>query len=737
MTERDEAAPASAPASQDEGPDRALLSLRILLRTLDVVTDEAELRRRSGLHGRLALGDIVTGAEACGFAGECRRMRPAGIGHLPAPFVAETAEGVPFVVAALDEEGATIIDPATGEESRVAQTAFAERFSGRVVLLRRQETRTDGVADGAGRGFGLLTFLPRLLRFRGVVAQLLLASLFIQLFAMATPLFTMVIIDKVLSTGAMSTLNVLVIGLVAIAVFDLAIGLLRGALFSDLTHRLDVELSARLFHHLSRLPMSFFGGRRTGDTVARVRELEAVRQFLTGPTLTALVDFVFAFVFLGVMALFSVKLTLIVIGAIVLMLLLYAVAAPLMKRRLDRKSGSSADNQSFLVEAVNGMETMKSLSMEPQMQARWEQQSVEQTRTARESERLTSSLSQAAQFLNKGTVAITLWLGAQAVIAGDMTAGQLIAFNMMVGRVMAPSLRIAQLFQQLSQTRVSVQRLGEIFDARTEPASSLSADSLPPMHGRVRFDQVHFRYAPEMPEALREVSFDVEAGEVVGIVGASGAGKTSLLRLLQRLYVPQSGRVLVDGVNIAEVDPTWLRRQIGAVTQDSVLFNATVRENISAANPQLSIQQIEHAARLAAADAFIRELPQAYDTSVGERGLQLSAGQRQRIALARALACDPRILILDEPTSALDAHVEHEIQTHLREMVRGRTVFVVSHRLSMLRVADRVMVLDGGRLVESGPPERLLDAEGPFARLEAAQRPFGHFVQGGRHEATV
>jgi len=568
-----------------------------------------------------------------------------------------------------------------------------------------------------------------------VVAQLLVASLFIQLFAMATPLFTMVIIDKVLTTGAVSTLNVLVLGLVAIAIFDVTIGLLRGALFSNLTHRLDVELSANLFRHLARLPMSFFSGRKTGDTVARVRELESVRQFLTGPTLTALVDFLFAFVFLGVMALFSIKLTLIVVAAIILMLVLYAVAAPLMKRRLDQKCGSSADNQSFLVETVNGMETMKSLSLEPQMQARWDAQAVEQTRTARESERLTSSMSQIAQFLNKATVALTLFLGAKAVIAGDLTAGQLIAFNMMVGRVMAPALRIAQLFQQLSQTKVSVQRLGEIFDARTEPAASISADSLPPMQGRVRFDQVTFRYAQEMPDALRDVSFDVQSGEVIGIVGGSGAGKTSLLRLLQRLYVPQSGRVMVDGVNVVEVDPTWLRRHVGAVTQDSVLFNATVRENIAAAHPQLSIEAIEHAARLAAADEFIRALPKAYDTPVGERGQQLSAGQRQRVALARALASDPRILLLDEPTSALDAHVEHEIQGNLTEMARDRTVFIVSHRLSMLRVADRILVLDEGGLVESGPPEQLLQGNGAFARLEQAQRPFA--TRGERGEVNA
>jgi|AntDeeMinimDraft_5_1070356.scaffolds.fasta_scaffold01558_3 subfamily B ATP-binding cassette protein HlyB/CyaB len=715
--------------------DAMLVALRVLLRCNDIVASEEEIRRRTGLHDDWVFGDMATAAGEFGLAGECRSVRAAGLAHLPTPFIAETSDGAPCLVASVDAQGVALLDPVTGDEERLLHSDLGQRLSGRVVLTR--PASADDAAIGGGHGFGLRSFLPRLLRFRGVVGQLLVASLFIQLFAMATPLFTMVIIDKVLSTGAHSTLNVLAIGLVAIALFDVTIGLLRGALFSNLTHRLDVELSAGLFRHLSRLPMSFFGGRKTGDTVARVRELETVRQFLTGPTLTALVDFAFAFVFLGVMALFSVKLTLIVIAAIVLMLALYAVAAPLMKRRLDRRFGSSADNESFLVEAVGGMETMKSLSLEPQMQARWERQAVEQTRTARESERLTSSLSQIAQFFNKGTVALTLFLGAQAVIAGDLTAGQLIAFNMMVGRVMAPALRLAQLFQQLSQTKVSVQRLADIFDARTEPAAGISADSLPPMRGRVRFDQVTFRYLPDMPDALRDVSFEVEAGEVIGIVGGSGAGKTSLLRLLQRLYVPQGGRVMVDGVNIAEVDPAWLRRSIGAVTQDSVLFNATVRENIAAANPQLSIEAIERAARLAAADDFIRALPKAYDTPVGERGQQLSMGQRQRIALARALACDPRILVLDEPTSALDAHVEHEIQDNLREMVRGRTVFIVSHRLSMLRVADRILVLDEGRLVEAGPPEQLRRADGPFARLEAAQRPFTRDAREEPDEATA
>jgi len=731
----DESATGSREPADDAPVDPVLTGLLVLLQWHEVRATEQEVRRRTGLHEPLAFGDLVTAAESFGFEGDCHALTSDGLLHLPPPFAVETRDGHCLVVARIEDGIVYCFDPVSASESGFRMQEFRAAVTGRVARIR--DLKAGMTEWEPERGFGFHSLWPKLLRYRGTVIQLLLASLVVQVFAMGTPLFTMVIIDKVLTTGALSTLNVLIIGLVAIAVFDFLIGALRSVVFANVTHRLDVELVAGLFRHLTRLPMSYFGARKTGDTVTRVRELETVRQFLTGPTLTAIVDFLFAFVFIGVMALFSVKLTLIVLAAIVLMLSIYGLLAPVMKRRLERKFGSTADNQSFLVEAVSGMETMKSLSLEPQMQARWEQQAVEQTRVARESERLTTMLSQAAQFLNKGTVAITLWLGAVAVIDGQLTAGQLIAFNMMVGRVMAPALRLAQLFQQLSQTRVSVGRLAEIFDARPEPAAQHRTDGLPPLQGEVRFEQVSFRYHDEMPDALQEVSFSVQPGEVIGVVGGSGAGKTSLLRLLQRLYVPQRGRILIDGVNVSDIDPAWLRRRIGAVTQDSMLFNGTVRENIAAATPSLPIEKIEHATRLAAADDFIRALPKAYDTPMGERGCQLSSGQRQRIALARALASEPRMLLLDEPTSALDVFAERRIQDNLREIVSGRTVFIVSHRLSMLRICDRIMVLENGHLIEQGAPRALLGESGAFAELELAQRPFTPAGEQSQHEAAV
>lgn len=716
---------------QEADSDRWLHAFLVVQRLMNGNLTAAEIQRRSGFHRPLEPTDLPEVATACGMTVEAVQLRRIDPCNLPVPALAETVDGSVRVIARSDETGVFATDPATARQERIPPEEIDRCLTGRLYLFRNAS------GDNSGQRFGLRTFVPGLLRYRGAVVQLLGASLFIQVFAMATPLFTMVVIDRVLTTGSMSTLDVLILGLAAIAIFDLLIGILRGSLLANITNRVDLDIVARLFHHLTRLPMSYYSGRKTGDTVARVRELESVRQFLTGPTLTALVDFVFAFVFILVMLLFSVKLTLIVLGAIGVMLAMYAVVAPIMKQRLEARFASAADSQSFLVEAVSGMETVKSLSMEPQMQRQWEDRVVDQTRFSRESERMTANLSQAAQFINKGTIALTLWLGAQAVIAGTLTAGQLIAFNMMVGRVMAPSMRLAQLFQQFSQTRVSIHRLGEIFNVRPEPERHDVADSLPAMRGAVRFEQVSFRYQHDLPDALHEVSLSVAPGEVVGIVGSSGAGKSSLLRLLQRLYVPQEGRILVDGVNIAEIDPAWLRRQIGAVTQDSVLFNATVRENIAAARPDLSIDEVEHAARLAAADTFIRALPKAYDTPVGERGAQLSVGQRQRIALARALAAKPRMLLLDEPTSALDAVSERVIQDNLDEIVAQRTVFIVAHRLSTLRVCNRLLVFEGGRLVEEGTPRELLQQGGHFSELEQAQQPFTGNIGEAGHEAMA
>ncbi|MEZ5647583.1 MAG: type I secretion system permease/ATPase [Alphaproteobacteria bacterium] len=698
--------------------DTGLMCFSLVLGVLGISCQPSTVRHRVGATGKFIVRDILEAASLMGAEASHRQYTCAQLAKASPPVILLMKDGRFLMFTGMAQDKFVLRIPMVTEPMAVSEAELIAQWAGDTILMRK--AGADPASIGEGSKFGFSWFLPALLKYRFYLGQALLASLFLQLFALITPLFTMVIIDKVLSTRGISTLNVLVFGLVALAVFDLLLGGLRRYLFSHTTNRIDAALAAGLFRHLLQLPLSFFTSRQTGDTIARVREIETIRGFLTGPALIAVIDFVFAFVFLGVMLLFSPFLTAIVIGSIFLFLLLYAAVAPALKARLHRKFGAQADGQSFLVETVSEIETIKSLALEPRLQRNWEQHLVSQTQSNFTTENLSGVIGQIASFINKMTVAATLWLGAQAVINGDMTAGQLIAFNMMVGRVIAPAMRIAQLFQQLQQVRVAVARVGEILNARPEPGSS-GRQSLPSLKGHVQFEAVSFRYSGDGPTVLQDINLDIPEGQIVGIVGTSGSGKSSLMKLLLRLYVPQQGRVLIDGINIAEIDPVWLRRRIGVVMQDTVLLNRTVRENIQMEDGTISMERVEAAAELAGATGFIRSLPKAYDTLLGERGTILSLGQRQRIAIARALINNPRILILDEATSSLDLESELTLQRNLRRICKGRTVFLIAHRLSMLRIADRIITVEGGKIVEDDHPQQLLGKTGRFAQLSALQ----------------
>ncbi|HHO68157.1 MAG TPA: ATP-binding cassette domain-containing protein, partial [Gammaproteobacteria bacterium] len=394
---------------------------------------------------------------------------------------------------------------------------------------------------------------------------------------------------------------------------------------------------------------------------------------------------------------------------------------PLLRARVNEKFNRGAENQAFLVETVNGIETLKAMAVEPQMQRRWEEQLAGYVQAGFRATQLGNIAGQTAGLIDKVMVVGILWVGARAVIAGDLSVGQLIAFNMLAARVSGPVLRLVQLWQDFQQAGVSVQRLGDILNTPTEPGHDQSRLSLPDIRGGIRFDAVSFRYRPEGPDVLNELSLSITPGEVLGVVGHSGSGKSTLTRLIQRLYVPGCGRVLIDGVDIARVDTAWLRRRIGVVLQDSMLFNRTVRENIALADPALPMASVIHAATLAGAHDFILEMPQGYDTPVGEHGASLSGGQRQRIAIARALVTDPRILIFDEATSALDYESERVIQHNMAAICKGRTVIIIAHRLSTVRGAQRILVLERGRLVEQGSHAELIERNGRYARLHALQ----------------
>jgi subfamily B ATP-binding cassette protein HlyB/CyaB len=558
------------------------------------------------------------------------------------------------------------------------------------------------------------------------LSEVLIASFFLQVFALISPLFFQVIIDKVLVHRSLTTLDVLVIGLVTISVFETVLGILRTYLFSHTTNRIDVELGARLFHHLLALPMSYFQARRVGDSVARVRELENIRNFITSSALTLVIDLLFTSVFLAVMFAYSPLLSFLVLGSFPFYIAISAAVTPLFRRRLDEKFRRGAENQAFLVESVTGIETLKAMAVEPQMQRRWEEQLAGYVSASFRVTSLGNVASQLVQFISKLATAGILYFGARLVISGSLSVGELVAFNILAGRVSAPVLRLAQVWQDFHQARLSISRLGDILNTAPEPTFAVARSAPPAISGNIAFEHVCFRYRIDGQEILHDVSFDVPAGQTVGIVGPSGSGKSTFAKLVQRLYVPQSGRVLIDGMDLVMADPAWLRRQIGVVLQESMLFNCSVRDNIALADPAMSMERIVAAAELAGAHEFIQELPEGYDTVVGERGSTLSGGQRQRIAIARALVTDPRILIFDEATSALDYESERMIQQNMKNIAEGRTVLIIAHRLSTVRTADRIFTLERGRLVEDGNHESLINTGGRYAAL--------YRMQGGLHE---
>ncbi len=544
---------------------------------------------------------------------------------------------------------------------------------------------------------------------------MLVASLFVQLFALVTPLFFQVVIDKVLVHNSASTLAIVVFAMIAIGLFDVILQYLRSYALSHTASRLDVELGRRIFDHLLKLPLSYFETRSTGQTVARVREVETIRSFLTGQGLTSLIDIFFALVFVAVLSLYSFQLTLVILCSIPVYLAVVAVFRPLLRRRIKERFYRNADSQQFLVESVVGIQTLKAAAVEPLIRTQWEERLAAYVRTAFQTTTLSNAGQNVIQYINKLTTALVLLLGAKAVMGGDMTVGELIAFNMISNQLVAPIIRLSQLWQDFQQIQISIERLGDVLETPQESQSDV-LERLPPLKGAIAFRNVSFRYSPQTAEVLKGVSLDIRPGEVLGIVGPSGSGKSTLTKLVQRLYLPQEGQILVDDTDISLVRPAWLRQQIGVVLQENLLFSRTVHENIALAAPFMSREAVVAIARLAGAHEFISQMPRGYDTHIEERGANLSGGQRQRIAIARALARNPRILIFDEATSALDYESERIIQENMRQIVRGRTVIIIAHRLAAVRNCDRIVGIDDGTTVEEGTHEELLQRDGGLYR---------------------
>lgn len=665
--------------------------------------------------GGLSLQHCGAVGELMGLSAQLVNVPAVSVNRLPTPALLSWENSIVILYDSSDRE-LVIAIPEKGIK-RIKPSKFMETWgdSGQALLLKTTK-------ETPKERFGLSWFVPSLFRYRRVLTEVLIASFFVQLFGLANPLMIQLIIDKVIVQNSISTLNVLGILLVAVAIFEALLTSLRTYLFVDTTNRIDMALGSEIIDHLLRLPLRYFERRPVGELATRINELENIRQFLTGTALTVVLDAVFSVVYIVVMFIYSWVLTLVTLAVIPLFVLLTVFVSPIVRRQLRTKAERQAETQSYLVEVLSGISTVKAQNIELRSRWKWQERYGRYVSDGFKNVLTSTAASSTSNFLNKLSALLVLWVGAFLVLDGKLTLGQLIAFRIISGYVTGPLLRLAQIWQNFQQTALSLERLSDIVDSPQEADETDRYNiTLPPVQGTVKYENVSFRFGTSGPLQLNNINIEIPVGTFVGIVGQSGSGKSTLTKLLPRLYDPLSGRIIVDGYDIAKVELYSLRRQIGIVPQETLLFDGTVQENIALTNPEASSEDIIEAAKVAAAHDFIMELPNGYNTRVGERGSALSGGQRQRIAIARTILQSPQLLIMDEATSALDYNTERQVCLNLAQVYKGRTVFFITHRLTTIRNADLILMMDQGAVVEQGTHEQLMAQKGRYYCLYIQQ----------------
>jgi subfamily B ATP-binding cassette protein HlyB/CyaB len=631
---------------------------------------------------------------------------------LPAIVVWEDDSYKVLLQADIAKDKLLLFDPNTKATFEQTLAEFEVVNKGSIILRHRKAL--------SQTAFGFAWFLREIKKYKRIIGEVLLGSFVVQLFGLVTPLFTQVILDKVIVHRAMSTLDVLAVAFVAVTAFELLLNISRNYLFIHTASKLDARLGAKLFRHLFALPFMYFESRQVGNITARVRELDTIREFITNKAVSVIVDLFFSLVFVGVMFLYSVTLTLVVLGFVVLIGIIFLCITPELRRRLEEKFQMMATSNSYLVEAVTGAQTVKSLAVEGNMQNRWEEHLGRYVHSSFRLANMSNISGALSSTIRKLMTITVLFLGVKAVLNNELTIGQLIAFQMFAGQFAAPVLRLVMLWNEFQQALLSVDRLGDILNNPVELTSE-KAITLPSVQGYIRVENISFSYGPNLPSVVDNVSFSLKPGMSLGLVGRSGSGKSTVARLLQRLYFTSQGAIYIDDVDIRHMNPIWLRHNIGVVLQENYLFSGSIQENIALPKPDASMDLVLQAAKLSGAHEFIAGLPEGYDTVVGERGSTLSGGQRQRIAIARALITRPRILIFDEATSALDYDSERIIRSNLEAIKQGRTTIFVAHRLSTIKNCDLIIAMDNGKVVESGTHEELLQKQGYYHHLNSLQ----------------
>ena len=650
-----------------------------------------------------------------GFKSKFKKLTLDNLSKYPLPAIARFNDGmyVTILRVDMDKQEILLFDKQNNQPYTKPFEEFKQIAKDEVIILKHK-TANDQIK------FGFIWFYNQIMNYKKIVGEILLASFVVQLFGLVTPLFTQVILDKVLVHQTISTLNVIAVAFIAVIIFEFLLNLVRNYIFIHTTSKIDSKLGSKLFYHLISLPLVYFENRKVGNIIARVRELDQIREFIANKSVTVILDVLFSFVFVIMMFMYSVKLTLIAVGFVFIIGILYFFITPELRRRLEEKFQMGAQSNSYLVESVTGMQTVKSLAIEGSMQKKWEGYLSSYVESGFKLTNLSNTLSALSSLFQKLMTLAILYFGVGLVIEQQLSVGQLIAFQMFANQFSNPILRLVGLWNEFQQTLLSVDRLGDILNSPTENVNK-KAITLPRVNGDVRFENVSFKYNPNAPQVLNSFCLDVKAGESIGLVGRSGSGKSTLTKLIQRLYIANEGAIFIDGVDIRHMNPSWLRQNIGVVLQDNYLFSGSIKENIEFALPGSPMANIIRAARIAGADEFISELPEGYDTLVGERGSSLSGGQRQRIAIARALISNPKVLIFDEATSALDYESEKIIQNNMNAIKQGRTMFIVAHRLSTVKECSRIVVMDKGNIVEIGTHEQLMNKRGYYYALYTKQ----------------